>query len=239
MKTSIRIALIDDQQLLRDGLRTLLSFFPDIDVVGTASSGAEALSAAADWNADVLLLDLRMPAMTGLEALPRLLAICPHSKVIVLTTYDDDADVIAALGLGAAGYLLKDMQAQEIADAIRLVLEDVVIMPPKIATKVVAHMRRTMDTIAGQTAAGSADGAVAGSSLSERESEVLERLSQGLSNREIAAALYISEGTVKNHVSSIIAKLGLRDRTQAVIYALSNGRSGSAAHFPGDHSGDA
>ncbi len=235
MKTSIRIALIDDQQLLRDGLRTLLSFFPDIDVVGTAGSGAEALSAATDWNADVLLLDLRMPEMTGLEALPRLLAICPHSKVIVLTTYDDDADVIAALGLGAAGYLLKDMQAQEIADAIRLVLEDVVIMPPKIATKVVAHMRKTMNPIAGQTATGT----VAGSALSERESEVLQRLSQGLSNREIAAALYISEGTVKNHVSSIIAKLGLRDRTQAVIYALSNERSGSVAHSPGDHSPDA
>lgn len=210
----ITVLLVDDQRLMRDGMRTLLSLEPDLDVVGEAGNGREAVEATLHHGPDVVLMDIRMPVMNGVEATREIRRIRPETKVLILTTFDDDDLVLEALREGAAGYLTKDEPAEEIASAIRQVVGGGVIMPPAIAAKVVASLARTAPP-----PAPSAPAAELGE-LTEREREVLKLLGQGYSNKEIADALYISEGTAKNHVSSVIEKLGLRDRTQAALWAV-------------------
>lgn len=209
----IRVLLADDQRLMREGMRTLLSLEPDLQVVGEATDGQEALQAALELRPDVVLMDIRMPGMNGVEATAKIRAALPETRVLILTTFDDDAMVIDALQEGAAGYLTKDLSAEEIADAIRKVCRGGVVMPPPIAAKVVAELARRPVRAGGE----------APQMLTERERDVLRLLGAGYSNREIGELLHITEGTAKNHVSSVIEKLGLRDRTQAALWAVRHG----------------
>lgn len=214
----IRILLVDDQRLLREGMRTLLSLEPDLQVVGEAGNGQAGVQAALALNPDVVLMDIRMPGMNGVEATRAIRAALPDTRVLVLTTFDDDAYVMDALQEGASGYLTKDLPAEQIAEAIRTTQGGGVIMPPPIAAKVVAELARRTAPPAPHFAEVQAV-----SGLTNREREVLRLLGQGYSNKEIGEALYITEGTSKNHVSSVIEKLGLRDRTQAALWAVRHG----------------
>jgi DNA-binding NarL/FixJ family response regulator len=216
----IRVLLVDDQRLMRDGMRTLLSLEPDLAVVGEAGNGAEGLQAAVSLCPDVVLMDIRMPGMNGVEATREIRRALPQTRVLILTTFDDDDLVMDALLEGAAGYMTKDLPAEEIAAAIRQVQVGGVVMPPPIAAKVVAELSRRS---ASQAPAPGPEDRQALGLLTEREREVLHLLSQGYSNREIGEALYITEGTAKNHVSSVIEKLSLRDRTQAALWAVRHG----------------
>jgi DNA-binding NarL/FixJ family response regulator len=216
----IRVLLVDDQRLMRDGMKTLLSLEPDLEVVGEAGNGAEGLQAAVSLRPDVVLMDIRMPGMNGVEATREIRRALPETKVLVLTTFDDDDLVMDALLEGAAGYLTKDLPAEEIAEAIRKLLSGGVVMPPPIAAKVVAELARRS---AAQAPAPAPEELRALALLTDREHEVLRLLGQGFSNREIGEALFITEGTAKNHVSSVIEKLGLRDRTQAALWAVRHG----------------
>lgn len=211
----IRVLLVDDQRLMRDGMRTLLSLEEDLEVVGEAGDGQEGVRLALQRRPDVILMDIRMPGMNGVDATGAIRRALPQSKVLILTTFDDDAMVMDALLEGASGYLTKDLPAEEIALAIRSVQSGGVIMPPPIAAKVVAELARR--TPAGARA-GQRESALP--ELTDREREVLHLLGQGFSNKELAEALHITEGTAKNHVSSVIEKLGLRDRTQAALWAV-------------------
>lgn len=222
----IRVLLVDDQRLMREGMRILLSLEQDVVVVGEAGNGLEALRAALALRPDVILMDIRMPGMNGVDATREIRRALPGARVLILTTYDDDELVMDALLEGAAGYLTKDLPAEEIADAIRKVQTGGVVMAPPIAAKVVAELsRRTPPSQQpGPQPGGENQQALqALSQLTEREREVLRLLGQGYSNKEIAEALYITEGTAKNHVSSVIDKLGLRDRTQAALWAVRHG----------------
>jgi DNA-binding NarL/FixJ family response regulator len=213
----IRILLVDDQRLMREGMRTLLSLEPDFEVVGEAGNGAEGIQMALSLRPDVVLMDIRMPGVSGVAATREIRRALPEAKVLILTTFDDDELVMEALLEGASGYLTKDLPAEEIAAAIRKVRSGGVVMPPPIAAKVVAELsRRTAPPPPEPDRKALAE-------LTDRELEVLRLLGKGCSNREIAEALYITEGTAKNHVSSIIEKLGLRDRTQAALWAVRNG----------------
>ncbi|MFZ5818225.1 MAG: response regulator [Bacillota bacterium] len=214
----IRVMLVDDQRLMRDGMRTLLSLEPDLEVVGEAGNGQEALAVALAQRPDVILMDIRMPVMNGVQATRAIRQALPGVKVLILTTFDDDEMVMDALLEGASGYLTKDLPAEEIAAAVRKVQSGGVIMPPPIAAKVVAELARRSAPAPAPVADSKALG-----ELTEREVEVLRLLGQGYSNREIAEALFITEGTAKNHVSSVIEKLGLRDRTQAALWAVRHG----------------
>lgn len=215
----ITLLLVDDQRLMREGMRTLLSLEPDLKVVGEAANGQEALQQALALRPDVVLMDIRMPGMNGVEATRAIRAALPGTRVLILTTFDDDAYVMDALKEGAAGYLTKDLPAEEIADAIRKLTGGGVVMPPPIAAKVVAELERRSAAVP----ASPPPGEPAGAGLTEREREVLALVGQGYSNKEIAEALFITEGTAKNHVSNIIEKLGLRDRTQAALWAVRHG----------------
>lgn len=216
----IRVLLVDDQRLMRDGMRTLLSLEQDIAVVGEASNGQEALQQALALRPDVILMDIRMPGVDGVAATRAIRKVLPPTRVLILTTFDDDEQVMEALLEGAAGYLTKDLPAEEIAEAVRKVQSGGVIMPPPIAAKVVAELARRSS---GHGLAAAGREALA--HLTEREQEVLRLLGQGYSNREIGESLHITEGTAKNHVSNVIEKLGLRDRTQAALWAVRHGLS--------------
>ncbi|MFO7171630.1 MAG: response regulator transcription factor [Bacillota bacterium] len=213
----IRVVLADDHRAIRDGIQTLLAMEPDIQVVGAAGNGLEAVQLALSLRPDVVLMDIRMPGMNGVESTRAIRSVLPEVRVLILTVYDDDELIVDALCEGAAGYLTKDLPGEEIAAAIRKVREGGVVMPPPIAAKVVAHLPRDRK--------GTHEGQVREllERLTHREVEVLRLLGQGLSNREIAQALYITEGTARNHVSSIIEKLGVRDRTQAALWAVRHG----------------
>jgi DNA-binding NarL/FixJ family response regulator len=219
----IRLLLCDDQRLMREGMRTLLSLEPDLAVVGEAGDGETGVAEALRLKPDVVLMDIRMPGMNGVEATKRIRAALPATKVLILTTFDDDELVLAALLEGAAGYLTKDLPAEEIAAAIHQVQGGGVVMPPPIAAKVVAELARRQQQGAPAATAGGPDPAAV--SLTEREREVLQLLGRGYSNREIGEALFISEGTAKNYVSVLIEKLGLRDRTQVALWAVRHGFS--------------
>lgn len=210
---SIRILLVDDQALFREGLRTLLSLHADIDVVGEAGNGQEALAAAETLRPDVVLMDLRMPVLDGVAATRRLRESGHPARVIVLTTFDDDDTVFDGLRAGAVGYLLKDVSSDKLVEAIRAAARGESFLQPSIAAKVLAEFNR-LETRPALPAAP-----VLLEPLSERELEILARVAAGDSNKEIAAALYITEGTVKNHVTNILGKLGVRDRTQAALRA--------------------
>ena len=210
---SIRILLVDDQALFREGLRTLLSLHADIDVVGEAGNGQEALAAAETLRPDVVLMDLRMPVLDGVAATRRLRESGHPARVIVLTTFDDDDTVFDGLRAGAVGYLLKDVSSDKLVEAIRAAARGESFLQPSIAAKVLAEFNR-LETRPALPAAP-----VLLEPLSERELEILARVAAGDSNKEIATALYITEGTVKNHVTNILGKLGVRDRTQAALRA--------------------
>ncbi|MCK5550478.1 MAG: response regulator transcription factor [Hyphomicrobiaceae bacterium] len=207
---AIRVLIVDDQALFREGLRTLLSVQTDIDVVGEAGDGIEAIQACARLKPDVVLMDMLMPRLDGVETTRRLHAEHPDCRVIILTTFDDDEYVFDGLRAGALGYLLKDASSEKLLEAIRAAARGESFLQPSVAAKVVAEFSRLADH---------PPGADLVEPLSEREREVLQLLSSGASNREIAEALVIAHGTVKNHVTSILGKLGVRDRTQAAIKA--------------------
>lgn len=215
----IRILLVDDHRLMRDGMKTLLSLEGDLEVVGEAGNGSEGVQQALALKPDVVLMDIRMPGMNGVEATREIRRALPETKVLVLTTFDDDDMVMEALLEGAAGYLTKDLPAEQIAAAVRQVCTGGVVMPPPIAAKVVAELARRT---AAAPAPPKGEQAIL-DQLTDREREVLHLLGQGLSNKEIGEALFITEGTAKNHVSNLIDKLGLRDRTQAALWAVRHG----------------
>ncbi|GIG03234.1 response regulator [Catellatospora citrea] len=213
----VRVLLADDQSLFREALAVLLGVRDDIVVVGEAGDGAQALDRAAALRPDVVLMDLRMPVLDGVAATRRMRVEHPGVRVIVLTTFDDDEDVFAALRAGALGYLLKDASSAQLVEAVLAAARDEAVLQPSVAAKVVARFARLPDE---QPAARPQPLVVP---LSERELDVLRLLADGRSNREIAAALFLAEGTVKNHVSGVLAKLDARDRTQAALRARALG----------------
>jgi DNA-binding NarL/FixJ family response regulator len=212
----IRVLLVDDQTLFREGLRTLLSVHEGIEVVGEAANGEEALHCVKVLQPHVVLMDLRMPVLGGVETTRRLRAADPRCHVIVLTTFDDDEEVFEALRSGAAGYLLKDVASEKLVEAIHATARGESFLQPSIAAKVLAefsrlsHVRPTAPPALIEP-------------LSDREQEVLRHLAFGKSNKEIAAALNLAEGTVKNHMTNILGKLGVLDRTQAALKAREMG----------------
>lgn len=214
----IKVLLVDDQTLIRQGIRLLLEIEPDIQVVGQAANGRAALEQVEALHPDVVLMDVRMPEMDGVAATRTLSADHPEVKVIILTTFEDDETVFEGLKAGARGYLLKDISSEEMAQAVRKVAAGEALIEPRLTRKVLAEFSRLASAHDGQT---SSKNSLAAESLpaplTERELEVLKALARGLSNREIADELVITEGTVKNHVSSVIDKLGVRDRTQAIL----------------------
>ncbi|MEV6447600.1 response regulator transcription factor [Amycolatopsis sp. NPDC051716] len=210
--TPVRVLLVDDQALFREALATLLATHDGIDVVGEAGNGAEALREAASLAPDVVLMDLRMPVLDGVAATRRLRAEQPGVQVIALTTFDDDEDVFAVLRAGAVGYLLKDVSSARLVEAVLAAARGESVLQPSVAAKVVARFAQLPDAPAPRPQPLVVP-------LSERELDVLRLLAGGRSNREIAAALFLAEGTVKNHVTNVLGKLGARDRTQAALRA--------------------
>ena len=209
----VRLLLVDDQALFREALTTLLGVRDEVLVVGEAGDGAEALRRTAELAPDVVLMDLRMPVLDGVAATRRLQLEHPEVRVIALTTFDDDEDVFAALRAGAVGYLLKDVSSARLVEAVVTAARGGSVLEPSVAAKVVARVARMPS-----------DDPVPRPQplvvpLSEREVDVLRLLADGHSNREIAAALHLAEGTVKNHVTNVLGKLGARDRTQAALRA--------------------
>ncbi|MEV3853844.1 response regulator transcription factor [Streptomyces sp. NPDC050095] len=210
---SIRVVVADDQELVRSGFAMILEAQPDIEVVAEAGDGAQALTAVLRHAPDVLLLDIRMPRMDGLEAARR---VCAQSscRVVMLTTFDLDEYVYEALYAGASGFLLKDVRRDDLVHAVRVVAVGDSLLAPSVTRRLVADViRRRRRT----TAAPSLD------ALTARETETLRHLARGLTNAEIAGTLFVSEHTVKTHVSNVLSKLGLRDRVQAVICAYESG----------------
>lgn len=208
----IRVLVVDDQDLFREGVVTLLSARDGLEVVGEAADGREAVEAVARLRPAVILMDLRMPVLDGVAATREIAERYPESRVIVLTTFDDDEEVFDALRAGAAGYLLKDVSSEKLAEAIRVAARGESFLQPSIASKVLAELNRRPPSPA------SAERALL-EPLSERELDVLRNLARGASNREIARRVHLAEGTVKNYVSSILAKLGAPDRTAAALKA--------------------
>jgi DNA-binding NarL/FixJ family response regulator len=206
---AIRLLLVDDQTLFREGLRTLLSSQPDLEVVGEAGDGEQALHQAASLRPDVVLMDLRMPLLDGVAATRRLRIVQPECRVVALTTFDDDEYVFDALRAGAVGYLLKDVSSPRLFEAIRAAARGESFLQPSVAAKVVAEFAR----LPGLAPVPLVE------PLSDRERQVLRLVAEGATNREIAARLCIAPGTVKNHVTSILGKLGVSDRTQAALKA--------------------
>ncbi|MBB5854493.1 response regulator [Amycolatopsis umgeniensis] len=210
---TIRVVIADDQALVRTGLRMILDNAEDIDVVGEAGDGAEAIELVADLDPDVVLMDIRMPGMDGVEATAAIAA-AHRTRVLVLTTFDLDEYVYAALQAGASGFLLKDALAPDLLSGVRVVAAGEATLAPTVT-------RRLLDRVVTGLPAPSPDAKLA--LLTGREHEVLQQLARGLSNAEIAELLYLSQGTVKTHVGRILTKLGLRDRVQAVVFAYESG----------------
>jgi len=211
--SEIRVLLVDDQRLVREGLRVLLDLTPDIRVVGEAGDGSEVVDQVALTRPDVVLMDVRMPELDGVAATRLLQNEHPEVKVIILTTFDDDEYVFEGLRSGAAGYLLKDAPSEQLAEAIRAVARGEVFIQPSVTGKVVAEFARLSERDHRRQVQPLIE------PLSAREIEVLALLAEGLSNREIGERLCIAAGTAKNHISSILSKLDVRDRTQAVLRA--------------------
>ena len=212
----IRILLVDDQPLFREGLRTLLSVHADFEVVGEAGNGEEAIRLVRSLFPSVVLMDLQMPVVDGVAATRSLYEEQPDCRVIVLTTFDDDEMVFDGLRAGAVGYLLKDAPSEKLAEAIRVAARGETFLQPSVAAKVGAEFARlTRKRV--QTANSAIE------PLSERELEILRLIARGASNREIASTIFLAEGTVKNHVTNILGKLEVRDRTQAALKAKESG----------------
>ncbi len=212
----VKILIVDDQSLFREGLRTLLSVQPDFDVVGEAGNGEEALRQAVRLHPDVILMDLRMPVMDGVTATHRLREALPQSRVIALTTFDDDEYVFEGLRAGAVGYLLKDVSSEKLFEAIRAAEKGEYFLLPSITAKVMAEFSRLSRITPSQAS-------TLEEPLSPREMEILRLVATGASNRDIADTLVIAEGTVKNHLTNILGKLSAKDRMQAVLKAREYG----------------
>ncbi|MFF4487651.1 response regulator [Streptomyces sp. NPDC001544] len=212
----IRVLIADDQQMVRQGFTVLLNTQPDIDVVGQAVDGLDAIGKAAELTPDVVLMDIRMPELGGIEATRRITAEYPGMRVLVLTTFDLDEYVYDALRAGASGFLLKDASADQLAEAVRVVAAGDALLAPGITRRLIAEFSRLDGSRRAPLKQRVGD-------LTERETEVLALIAQGLSNAEIAERLVVAEQTVKTHVGRILVKLGLRDRTQAAVFAYESG----------------
>ncbi|MCW5313503.1 response regulator [Nostoc sp. KVJ3] len=208
----IKVLLVDDQGLIRQGLRALLELEPDLEIVAEGENGEQAINLVAEFQPDVVLLDIRMPIMDGVAATLEIQKRFAKTKILVLTTFDDDEYVSAALKNGAMGYLLKDTPSEELAVAIRAVYKGYTQLGPGIVKKLLTQFSHGTQTQSPPVPSTLTE-------LTPREKEVLRLIATGASNREIAQRLYISEGTVKNHVTNILNRLNLRDRTQAAIWA--------------------
>ncbi|BDM73990.1 DNA-binding response regulator (plasmid) [Streptomyces nigrescens] len=215
--TTIRVLIADDQVMVRQGFTVLLNAEPGIEVVGQAVDGLDALDKIAELAPDVVLMDVRMPRLDGIEATRRITAPAGATvKVLVLTTFDLDEYVYEALRAGASGFLLKDASAAELAHAVRVVASGDALLAPNITKRLITEFSRVTRTTRAPLKARAGD-------LTERETEVLSLIAQGLSNGEIAESLVVAEQTVKSHVGRILTKLGLRDRTQAAVFAYETG----------------
>jgi DNA-binding NarL/FixJ family response regulator len=213
----MRVLIADDQRVVREGLAMVLGLLPGVEVVGSASDGDEAVAMAADLRPDIVLMDLRMPRCDGVEATRQLVERVPEAKVVVLTTYADDRSVINALRAGARGYLTKDAGGAEIRHALRQVLDNQAVIDPAV-------QRHVVDAIAtGSAALDRRPLSPLPAALTPREAEVLSLIAAGRSNSEIAEQLVVSEGTVKSHINHLLAKIGARDRAQAVTFAYQHG----------------
>jgi DNA-binding NarL/FixJ family response regulator len=212
----IRVLLVDDQSLLRTGFRMILGAEPGLEVVGEAGDGKEAVALVAELRPDVVLMDVRMPVMDGVEATRRLAQTGTSARIVILTTFDSDEYVYEALRAGASGFLLKDVQPAQLVDAVRVVARGEALLAPTVT-------RRLLDRFAHTLPDSSRTAPAALAELTERELEVLTLLASGRSNAELAERLFLSQTTVKTHVSSILRKLGLRDRVQAVVLAYQAG----------------
>jgi DNA-binding NarL/FixJ family response regulator len=212
---TVRVVIADDQGMVRSGFTTLLNSEPDIEVVGEAVNGQEAITRAVQLRPDVILMDVRMPVLDGLQATRQITAMDGGPRVLVLTTFDLDDYVYQALRWGASGFLLKDASARELAEAVRVVAAGDALLSPSVTRRLIVEFAR-MGAPRGPSRKKLQD-------LTERETEVLALVAQGLSNAEIAGRLVVAEQTVKTHVSRILMKLGLRDRTQAVVLAYETG----------------
>ncbi|WP_328554360.1 MULTISPECIES: response regulator transcription factor [unclassified Streptomyces] len=213
---TIRVLIADDQQMVRQGFTVLLNTHAGIEVVGQAVDGLDAILKAAELAPDVVLMDIRMPELGGIEATRRITTDTPHIKVLVLTTFDLDEYVYEALRAGASGFLLKDASADQLAEAVRVVAAGDALLAPGITRRLIAEFSRLDSTPRAPLKQRVGD-------LTERETEVLAHIAQGLSNAEIAQCLVVAEQTVKTHVGRILVKLGLRDRTQAAVFAYESG----------------
>jgi DNA-binding NarL/FixJ family response regulator len=212
----MKVIICDDQAIVREGLMMLLKLEPDIEVVGTAEDGAAAVELVEKARPDLVLMDLKMPIVNGVEATRQIKAKYPEVKVLVLTTYDDDQWVFDAIQAGAVGYLLKDVPREDLIKAIKGTASGKSYLDPAIAGKVLgqvtSHQTQPASFVTGK--------------LTEREIEILRLVAKGLSNTDIAERLYLSEGTVRNHISAILTKLGVSDRTQAAVIAIQHGLGG-------------
>lgn len=223
MTDDVAVLIVDDQRLIREGISSLLDIQDGISVVGTAVNGQEAIDKAKTLQPDVVLMDVRMPVMDGIAATAHLKQTQPACEVLMLTTFDDDDYVIKSLQAGASGYLLKDIPASDLAQAIKLAHAGIYQLDTAVAGKLVGALgqpKKETSPLGSVTSTGSVTDST--HDLTERELEVLRLIATGATNREIADELVVSEGTVKNHVSSILSRLGLRDRTQAALYAHQN-----------------
>ena len=225
----IRVLVADDQAIIRDGLVTVLSLLPDVEVVGEAANGEEAVRLVAATDPDVVLMDLRMPILDGAAASERITRDSPRTAILILTTFADDESIMGALRAGARGYLTKDAGRVEVASAVRAVAHGQSTFAPEVGALLVSSLTRELSHenspavevaagVGGEGAPGAGPASVAARfpALTQRESEVLTLVADGLNNREIATAIYVSVATVKTHINSIFAKLGVRDRAQAI-----------------------
>ncbi|WP_432167361.1 response regulator transcription factor [Streptomyces sp. bgisy031] len=212
---TIRVLIADDQMMVREGFSVLLNAMPDIEVVGEAVNGREAIARVRELSPDVVLMDIRMPELNGIEATREIAATDGGAKVLVLTTFDLDEYVYQALRAGASGFLLKDASARQLADGVRVVAQGEALLAPSVTRRLITEFSKLSEipklpAVANPGAFGE---------LTERETEVLVLIAQGLSNAEIAERLVVAESTIKTHVSRVLVKLGLRDRTQAAVFA--------------------
>ncbi|MFF3402237.1 response regulator [Streptomyces sp. NPDC002659] len=209
---TIRVLIVDDQIMVREGFSVLLNAMPDIEVVGEAVNGREAVARVAELAPDVVLMDIRMPELNGIEATREIVAAHADAKVLVLTTFDLDEYVYQALRAGASGFLLKDASARQLADGVRVVAAGEALLAPTVTRRLITEFSKLSQAPRPPALAQIGD-------LTERETEVLVLIAQGLSNAEIALHLVVAESTIKTHVSRVLVKLGLRDRTQAAVFA--------------------
>ena len=210
MSEKIKVMLVDDEQLIRSGLKIMLETYPDIEVIHQAGNGREAFECCQMEVPDVVLMDIRMPVSTGIEGTKLIKEAYPEVKIVMVTTFQDTEYIVEAMQYGASGYLLKDSSYEAIYDGIKVALSGKVVMDATVSEKLV--MQPKVPTTIGKTD-------ISSFGLTEREIELIRLVSQGLNNKEISEALFLSEGTVKNNISTILSKLALRDRTQLVIFA--------------------